>query len=36
VIPATSKRERAIENAEAGNPPWFDEETREYVAKLAQ
>ncbi len=35
VIPATSKRERAIENAEAGNPPWFDEETREYVAKLA-
>ncbi|HST58027.1 MAG TPA: aldo/keto reductase [Longimicrobium sp.] len=35
VIPATSRRERAIENAAAGDPPWFDEETREYVARLA-
>jgi aryl-alcohol dehydrogenase-like predicted oxidoreductase len=34
-IPATSKKERAIENAAAGEPPWFDEETREYVAGLA-
>jgi aryl-alcohol dehydrogenase-like predicted oxidoreductase len=36
VIPATSKRERAIENAAAGDPPWFDEEAREYVAGLAK
>ena len=36
VIPATSKRERAIENAEAGEPPWFDGEAREYVAGLTQ
>jgi aryl-alcohol dehydrogenase-like predicted oxidoreductase len=35
VIPATSRRERAIENAAAGSPPWFDAETREYVARLA-
>ena len=34
-IPATSKVERATENARAGDPPWFDEETREYVASLA-
>jgi aryl-alcohol dehydrogenase-like predicted oxidoreductase len=36
VLPATSKAERAVENAVAGDPPWFDEETREYVARLAQ
>jgi aryl-alcohol dehydrogenase-like predicted oxidoreductase len=35
-IPATSKVERATENAEAGDPPWFDDETREYVAALAR
>jgi aryl-alcohol dehydrogenase-like predicted oxidoreductase len=34
-IPATSRRERATENAHAGNPPWFDDETRAYVASLA-
>lgn len=33
-IPATSKAERAKENAEAGDPPWFDEETRDYVTSL--
>jgi aryl-alcohol dehydrogenase-like predicted oxidoreductase len=36
VLPATSKKERAIENAAAGEPPWFDPETREYVSRLAQ
>jgi aryl-alcohol dehydrogenase-like predicted oxidoreductase len=36
VIPATSKPERATENAEAGSAPWFDEEAREYVARLAK
>ena len=30
-IPATSKVARATENARAGDPPWFDDETREYV-----
>ena len=35
VIPATSKAERATENAGAGEPPWFDAETRDYVAGLA-
>jgi aryl-alcohol dehydrogenase-like predicted oxidoreductase len=35
VIPATSRVERAVENAAAGEPPWFDEEAREYVAQLA-
>ena len=35
VLPATSKPERATENAAAGDPPWFDAETREYVARLA-
>jgi aryl-alcohol dehydrogenase-like predicted oxidoreductase len=34
-IPATSKVARAKENARAGDPPWFDEETREYVTWLA-
>jgi aryl-alcohol dehydrogenase-like predicted oxidoreductase len=36
VIPATSHPERVAENAAAGEPPWFDEDTREYVARLAQ
>jgi aryl-alcohol dehydrogenase-like predicted oxidoreductase len=35
VLPATSRPERAAENAAAGDPPWFDPETREYVAGLA-
>jgi aryl-alcohol dehydrogenase-like predicted oxidoreductase len=35
VIPATSNKERAVENATAGDPPWFDEETREFVARVA-
>jgi aryl-alcohol dehydrogenase-like predicted oxidoreductase len=30
-IPATSKPERALENARAGDPPSFSEEEREYV-----
>jgi len=34
VLPATSKGSRARENAAAGDPPWFDAETREYVAEL--
>lgn len=34
VIPATSKPARATENAAAGAPPWFDAETRDYVARL--
>jgi aryl-alcohol dehydrogenase-like predicted oxidoreductase len=35
VIPATRRLERVAENAAAGSPPWFDPETREYVARLA-
>jgi aryl-alcohol dehydrogenase-like predicted oxidoreductase len=35
VIPATSRIDHALENAEAGAPPWFGREEREYVAKLA-
>ena len=35
VIPATSKVDRSIENAAAGEPPWFDEETRAYVKRIA-
>jgi aryl-alcohol dehydrogenase-like predicted oxidoreductase len=34
-IPATSKLQRATENAAAGDPPWLDEEARERVARLA-
>lgn len=34
-IPATSSPERMRENAEAGEPPWFGDEEREYVAGLA-
>jgi len=34
VLPATSSADHAIENARAGDPPWFDDEAREYVAKL--
>ena len=36
VIPATSKPERARENARAGEPPFFGEEEREYVSRLAR
>lgn len=35
-IPATSKPERARENARAGDPPFFGEEEREYVSRLAR
>jgi diketogulonate reductase-like aldo/keto reductase len=35
VIPATSKPERAAENARAGEPPWFNEEQRALVEELA-
>ncbi len=35
-IPATSKPERARENAHAGDPPFFGEEEREYVRQLAR
>jgi diketogulonate reductase-like aldo/keto reductase len=35
-IPATSNPERMRENARAGEPPWFGEEERSYVADLAR
>jgi len=35
VIPATSSADHMRENAAAGRPPWFDENTRDYVAQLA-
>jgi aryl-alcohol dehydrogenase-like predicted oxidoreductase len=34
-IPATSRPERVAENAAAGAPPWFDEDARALVARLA-
>ena len=34
-IPATSRPERMTENAAAGEPPWLDDDAREYVARLA-
>jgi len=34
-IPATSKPGRITENAAAGDPPWFEAEERELVARLA-
>lgn len=34
VIPATSKPERAAENALAGEPPWFGDDERRLVEKL--
>lgn len=34
-IPATSHAERIIENAAAGEPPWFGSEERALVARLA-
>ncbi|MGH8911970.1 MAG: aldo/keto reductase [Acidimicrobiia bacterium] len=33
-IPATSRVARATENA-AGDPPWFDPDTRDYISRLA-
>jgi diketogulonate reductase-like aldo/keto reductase len=36
VIPATSDPEHARENAVAGSPPWFDDERRRLVERLAQ
>jgi diketogulonate reductase-like aldo/keto reductase len=36
VIPATSRPERAKENAVAGSPPWFGPEERAYVERLAR
>lgn len=33
-IPATSRTEHVIENAAAGDPPWFGPEERDYVAGL--
>lgn len=33
-LPATSKPERAAENAAAGSPPWFGPEERQLVASL--
>jgi aryl-alcohol dehydrogenase-like predicted oxidoreductase len=34
-IPATSDPQHGRENAEAGEPPWFDDEQRRFVEKLA-
>ncbi len=35
-IPATSKPERALENARDGDPPFFGKEEREYVSRMAR
>lgn len=35
-IPATTRVQHARDNAAAGDPPWFDRETREYVRRLAE
>lgn len=35
-IPATTSTEHARQNAAAGDPPWFGQEEREYVARLAR
>jgi hypothetical protein len=34
-IPATSRPGRMRENAAAGAPPWFDDDARALVARLA-
>jgi aryl-alcohol dehydrogenase-like predicted oxidoreductase len=34
VIPATSKPSRMLENAAAGEPPWFDQDDRDRVVSL--
>ncbi len=35
-IPATGNPDRARENARAGDPPFFGDEEREYVGRLAR
>jgi aryl-alcohol dehydrogenase-like predicted oxidoreductase len=35
-IPATSRPERMVENAEAGAPPWLGPDERAYVGRLAR
>lgn len=35
-IPATSRPERMVENAAAGTPPWFGQQERDLVARLAR
>jgi aryl-alcohol dehydrogenase-like predicted oxidoreductase len=35
-IPATFDAAHVVENAQAGNPPWFGPEERAYVARLAR
>lgn len=35
-IPATSQPQRISENSDAGNPPWFGEEERALVVRLAK
>jgi hypothetical protein len=35
VIPATSRPERAAENAAAGKPPWLGPDERRLVERLA-
>jgi aryl-alcohol dehydrogenase-like predicted oxidoreductase len=35
-IPATGNPDRMRENARAGEPPWFGDEERRYVADLAR
>jgi diketogulonate reductase-like aldo/keto reductase len=36
VIPATSRPERAVENAAAGSPPWLGPDERAYVERLGR
>ena len=36
VIPATTSAQHAQHNAEAGDPPWFGPEERNYVVQLAE
>jgi aryl-alcohol dehydrogenase-like predicted oxidoreductase len=36
LIPATSNPEHARDNAEAGQPPWFGPDERQYVVQLAE
>ncbi len=36
VLPATSSREHASDNAAAGDPPWFTPDQRAYVQRLAE
>jgi aryl-alcohol dehydrogenase-like predicted oxidoreductase len=36
VIPATSSTEHALHNTQAGSPPWFGAEERDYVVRLSE